>query len=527
MDVLESYNLGARFDRGKSYANTGKVVELALKDGRVTAKVKGHYKPFYRVEIGFPPMPEGEQAEVRAVIENDAALFARIASGELPEEFLKKLKGKGVALIPQKWRDMKKTCNCPDSGGYSTCKHIAALYFVLARAIDAEPDILFKLRGIDLAALEKKAGAALEYTLSAPFTVTATGQAAERLAAGRGARGAPDTRYEAAIPAAEDAEEVSTEESAGAGFTLNAVPYCADFITSLLPAAPPFCTERDFSVVLTEFYHHVSRRPLWSAASGGEEEEKAYSRSRWTLECKKPAPLADMTLIQEDIHGVVTRHDVYDLFLTFREHSAGMGTKNYSFLFYMFKFVNLVITSGAFIPGPFLQDGELRIVWLVFDQLPELKSAVAAISRMEDGMLKLHGKNVYADGRSVFNLLSSTILAEYTRRSGFKSAGGGTEFRNLSALFFEGASLDVSTPAFRSIPQAIGRWLTVLYTDFSAYSYRVLLKERTGKRDDESSALVFNLAMDVALDGKKVPLKDAAKKTGGIEVLKAPTALSN
>ena len=511
MEVLESYNLGARFDRGKSYANTGKVVELAVKDGRVTAKVKGHYKPFYRVEIGFPPMPEGEQAEVRAVIENDAALFARIASGELPEEFLKKLKGKGVALIPQKWRDMKKTCNCPDSGGYSTCKHIAALYFVLARAIDAEPDILFKLRGIDLAALEKKAGAALTYTLSAPFTVTARETLEKR----------------EVKEAEEDAEEVSTEESAGAGFTLNAVPYCADFITSLLPAAPPFCTERDFSVVLTEFYHHVSRRPLWSAASGGEEAEKAYSHSRWTLECKKPAPLADMTLIQEDIHGVVTRHDVYDLFLTFREHSAAEGAQNYRFLFYLFKFVNLVITSGAFIPGPFLQDGELRIVWLVFEELPELKSAISALSRLEDGMLKLSSKGAYADGRSVFNLLSSTILAEYTRRSGFKSAGGGTEFRNLSALFFEGASLDVSTPAFRSIPQAIGRWLTVLYTDFSAYSYRVLLKERTSKRDDESSALVFNLAMDVALDGKKVPLKDAAKKTGGIEVLKAPAALSN
>ena len=497
MDVLESYNLGARFDRGKSYANTGKVVKLQTKDGRVSAKVKGHYKPFYKVEIVFPAMPEKEQAEVKAVIENDAALFARIASGELPEEFLEKLKHKGIALIPQKWRDMKKTCDCPDSGGYSTCKHIAALYFVLARAIDAEPDILFKLRGIDLKALEEKAGAALEYTLTGPFTVTA-----------RDKKNA-------------DADAPATE------FTLNAVQHCAEFIPSLLPAFPPFCTERDFSVVLTEFYHHVARSPLWITAQDGPEEEKAYSRSLWTLECKKPGPLAVMTLVQKDVHGVVTRHDVYDLFLKFREHSAGEGTKNYRFLFYLFKFVNLVIASGAFIPSPFLVGGELRIVWLVFEGLPELKSAAAALSGLEDGMLKLGGKGAYADGRSVFNLLSSAVLAGYVRRVGFKSSGGGAEFKNLRALFFEGAGLGVSTPAFRSVPQAIGRWLTVLHTDFSAYHYRILLKERSRKRDDEAAPPAFTLAMDVALPGKNVPLKDAAKKTGGIEVLKAPTALSN
>ncbi|MDR0663158.1 MAG: DEAD/DEAH box helicase family protein [Spirochaetaceae bacterium] len=505
MDVLESYNLGARLDRGRSYANTGKVVKLEVKDGRVTAKVKGHYRPYYHVEITFPPTPEKEQTEVKAVIENDPALLARIASGELPEEFLKKLKGKGIALIPKKWADMKKTCDCPDSGWYSTCKHIAALYFVLARAIDAEPDILFKLRGIDLKALEKKAGAALQYILAEPFTVAAkkTGKSG-------------DSKKVSAVSPSESPPE--------AELSLNAIPHCAEFITSLLPPSPSFCTERDFSIVLNEFYHHIARRPLWSAAPDGEEEEKAYSRSAWSMECKKPGPLAPITLIQEDIHGVVSRHDAYDLFLKFREHSAGGGTRNYQFLFYLFKFINLVIASGAFIPSPLLKAGGLRIVWLVFEGLPELNSAVTALSCLEDGMLKLSGKAAYADGRSVFNLLSSAVLAEYVRRSGFKSSGGGTEFRNLCALFFEGGSLDVSTPAFRSVPQAIGRWLTVLYTDFAAYRYRVLLKENTRKKD---SGMAFSLAMDVALDGKNVPLKGAAAKTGGIEVLKAPTALSN
>ncbi|MDR2097214.1 MAG: DEAD/DEAH box helicase family protein [Spirochaetaceae bacterium] len=512
METLESYDLGARFDRGKSYANTGKVLKLEMKDGRVSAKVEGHYMPYYKVEILFPSMSPSERNKVKAIIENDAALLARIAAGELPEEFLKKLKSKGIALIPKKWQDMKKTCDCPDSGGYSTCKHIAALYFVLARAIDAEPDILFKLRGIDLGSIEKKTGASLEYTLTEPFTVTARGK-----------------KSGAAEPAAK--EKAAKDTSPAGEFSLNTIPHCAAFIPSLLPASPPFCTERDFSVVLNEFYHHVSRWPLWGA-SVTEDEEKAFSRSRWSIDCKNPGPLAEITLIQEDIHGAITKHNVYDLFIKFREHSVGAGNQNYRFLFYLFKFVNLIIASSAFIPGPFLKDGKdgkLHIVWLVFEGIPEIKSAADAISALEDGMLKLGGpKGAYADGRSVFKLLSSAVLTAYVRRAGFKSSGGGAEFRNLCALFFEGAGLDVSSPAFRSVPQAVGRWLTVLHTDFSAYRYRVILKERAGKRDDSrTSDTAFNMAMEVAFDGKRVPLKDAAKKTGSIDVLKAPTALSN
>ncbi|MDR2343224.1 MAG: DEAD/DEAH box helicase [Spirochaetaceae bacterium] len=508
IDVLDSYHLGARFDRGKSYANTGKVLKLEIKDQRVSAKVKGHYMPSYKVEIDFPLMAEKEQDEVKAIIENDGALTARIAAGELPEDFLKKLKNKGIALIPKRWQDMKKRCSCPDSGGYSTCKHIAALYFVLARAIDAEPDILFKLRGIDLKVIEKKSGATLGYTLAEPFTVTARDKK-------KGTADKPEKKF--------------VEDASAAEFPLNAVPHCAAFITSLLPASPSFCTERDFSVVLNEFYHHVSRYALWSVTSVSEEEEKGFSRSRWSIECKNSGPPEDIKLIQEDIHGVLTKHDVYDLFLTFREHSSGAGNKNYSFLFYLFKFINLIIAACAFIPCPFLKNGNLRIAWLVFEGLPELKSVIDGLSGLEDGMLKLGGGAAYADGRSVFNLLSSAVLAEYVRRAVFKSSGGGTEFRNLCFMFFEGGSFDVSAPAYRSVPQAIGRYLTVLHTDFSAYRYRAVLKDSARKRGGEQavSELVFKLSMDVTLDGEKIPLKEAAKKTGGIDVFKAPTALSN
>ena len=95
IDVLDSYQMGERLNRGRTYANTGKVLSLEFDGGRAVAKVKGNYRPFYRVEICFPPLKEAE--EVYKMIENDPSLLARIASGELPETFLKKLIDKGIA----------------------------------------------------------------------------------------------------------------------------------------------------------------------------------------------------------------------------------------------------------------------------------------------------------------------------------------------------------------------------------------------------------------------------------------------
>jgi SNF2 family DNA or RNA helicase/uncharacterized Zn finger protein len=494
IDSLESYNLGARFDRGKSYANTGKVLELEIKGPRVSAKVKGSYRPSYKVEINFPLMAETEQAKVKSIIAGNPALLARIAAGEMPESFLSELQRSGIALIPKRWADMKKKCNCPDSdGGYSTCKHIAALYFVLSRAVDADPAILFTLRGIDLRAIAKRAGAALDYRLPEPFKI-----------------------------AARDAYE--GQAGTEADISLNAIPHCAAFIISLLPEAPPFCTERDFSIVLGEFYHHAAHYRLWETGSDTDGEEKAFSRSRWSLDCKDPEQPRRIALIQEDIHGAVTKHDIYDLFLKFREFSDGSGTKNYRFLFYLFKFINLVIASCAFIPCPALKNGRLNIFWLIFDGLRDLKNTGAVIRDLEYRMLRLDN-GAYADAGSVFNLLSSAVLSEYVRRGAFRSQGGSAEFRELCAVFFEGAALDVSAPALRSVPQAIGRYLTALYTDFSAYKYRAVLKQRGGRQAEDG---VFSLSVDVVLEGgEKVPLKNAAKKTGGVEVLKAPMALSN
>ncbi|MGC9138654.1 MAG: hypothetical protein ACP5G5_06610 [Thermoplasmata archaeon] len=41
IEVLESFNIGARLQRGQSYARSGQVLEIHIDKGTITAKVQG------------------------------------------------------------------------------------------------------------------------------------------------------------------------------------------------------------------------------------------------------------------------------------------------------------------------------------------------------------------------------------------------------------------------------------------------------------------------------------------------------
>lgn len=47
--------------------------------------------------------------------------------------------------LPGRSKDIKTHCSCPDSA--NPCKHIAALYYILAEEFDRDPFIIFGLRG--------------------------------------------------------------------------------------------------------------------------------------------------------------------------------------------------------------------------------------------------------------------------------------------------------------------------------------------------------------------------------------------
>ncbi len=143
--TLESFNLGARLTRGKSYARKGQVVSIDVNPGIVRARVQGTGSEPYDVVIKLKPLSDAEWDKAASTMASKAVFAARLLGGEMPQNIEEAFSESGLSLFPSKGRDLKTDCSCPDWS--NPCKHIAAVYYLLAEQFDCDPFLIFKLRG--------------------------------------------------------------------------------------------------------------------------------------------------------------------------------------------------------------------------------------------------------------------------------------------------------------------------------------------------------------------------------------------
>ncbi len=145
--VLERIGLGSRLQRGKNYARRGQVISLDIDAGRVGARVQGSRSRPYRVRIGITAFGKAEWATVEAELAASAWYAARLLSGEMPEDIEAVFAAAGLSLFPSSSAELSMDCTCPDS--QVPCKHIAAVFYLLAEAFDADPFAILAWRGRD------------------------------------------------------------------------------------------------------------------------------------------------------------------------------------------------------------------------------------------------------------------------------------------------------------------------------------------------------------------------------------------
>jgi uncharacterized Zn finger protein len=143
--TLESFNLGARLTRGKNYARKGQVISIDINPGIVRAKVQGTRSKPYDVKIKLRPLSDIEWEKATAAMASKAVFAARLLSGEMPQNIEEAFSSSGISLFPRKGDDLVTDCSCPDWS--NPCKHIAAVYYLLAEQFDCDPFLIFKLRG--------------------------------------------------------------------------------------------------------------------------------------------------------------------------------------------------------------------------------------------------------------------------------------------------------------------------------------------------------------------------------------------
>lgn len=145
IEVLHSFNLGARLTRGRSYARAGQVISIHMGDGVVTAKVQGSRPTPYDISIRVNRLSDADWAKVINRLNEQAVFAAKLLGGEMPHEIESAFADCGTSLFPSRSYDLATDCSCPDWS--NPCKHIAAVYYLIGEEFDRDPFLMFRLRG--------------------------------------------------------------------------------------------------------------------------------------------------------------------------------------------------------------------------------------------------------------------------------------------------------------------------------------------------------------------------------------------
>ncbi len=145
IEVLESLSMGTRLTRGRSYARQGQVISIDIEPGVVKAKVQGSRPKPYNIKIQLRPLSDQDWEEVTEAMAAQAIFAAKLLAGEMPTNIEEAFHAVKLSLFPTAAKDLVTDCSCPDWA--NPCKHIAAVYYLLAERFDEDPFLIFKLRG--------------------------------------------------------------------------------------------------------------------------------------------------------------------------------------------------------------------------------------------------------------------------------------------------------------------------------------------------------------------------------------------
>ena len=159
---LDNIDYENRIPRGRTYANTGKVVKIKIKDNIITASVAGSRRTPYKVMIVVPPFFDEEVTSLIDAIVDRPLVLGKLLNRELDPAVLDIATECGLKVFPSQWTDIKLQCSCPDWA--VPCKHLAAVIYMLSREIDNNPFLVFTMHRVDLLAELEKRGYALNKT---------------------------------------------------------------------------------------------------------------------------------------------------------------------------------------------------------------------------------------------------------------------------------------------------------------------------------------------------------------------------
>jgi uncharacterized Zn finger protein len=153
-DHIESHaDLATRLPRGRTYLRTGAVLDLRITTGEVRALVCGADE--YDTRVRIAPLPRERWDAVRRACTGRIANLVDLLAGKLSDAVMEVLSEREDGLFPRT-DELHMSCSCPDDAWL--CKHLAAVLYGIGARLDAAPELLFVLRGVDAEELVSAAG---------------------------------------------------------------------------------------------------------------------------------------------------------------------------------------------------------------------------------------------------------------------------------------------------------------------------------------------------------------------------------
>jgi uncharacterized Zn finger protein len=161
---LERYSDYAnRLPRGRTYVRNGSVVDLQITPGAIVAYVSG--SELYHVALRIAPVAKPKWKSICQDCAGGIDSLVELLQGRLSKGVMERICRQNQGLFPSP-AEIQLSCSCPDWA--DMCKHVAAVLYGIGARFDRQPELLFRLRGVDEMELIANAGKAAPLTKRGP-----------------------------------------------------------------------------------------------------------------------------------------------------------------------------------------------------------------------------------------------------------------------------------------------------------------------------------------------------------------------
>jgi uncharacterized Zn finger protein len=168
---LERYSdFANRLPRGRTYVRNGSVVDLQITPGAIRALVCG--SELYEVELTVAPVAKARWKSICNDCAGAIDSLVELLQGRFSKGVMERICRQNHGLFPSP-AEIQLSCSCPDWAGM--CKHIAAVLYGIGARLDHQPELLFRLRGVDEKELIVKAGKAIPLAKRGPAAAKVLG----------------------------------------------------------------------------------------------------------------------------------------------------------------------------------------------------------------------------------------------------------------------------------------------------------------------------------------------------------------